>query len=104
MLLCTFKLEKIPNRFVIRMNISTHFYYSIAAATATTKKADDDGKTFCCDDDGINIDVSYAIYFTTDGAHLLIAVSATLHLLSTSNGAKVLNRLIDRIPVNGRHK
>lgn len=39
-----------------------------------------------------------------DGAHLLIAVSATLHLLSTSNGAKVLNRLIDRIPVNGRHK
>lgn len=28
------------------------------------------GKTFCNDDDGINIDVSYAIYFTTVGAHL----------------------------------
>lgn len=44
-------VKEIPQRFVIHINISTHFY----------EMAIDDGKTFCYDD-GINIDVSYAIH------------------------------------------
>lgn len=70
--------------------------------------AQDDGKTFCNDDDddGINIDVSYAIYFTTgDGAALAyffrLFESLCIFGNSTWNRAKVLNRLIDRIHANG---
>lgn len=58
--LYVFGKKKIPQRFVIHIDISTHFYYL----------AQDDGKSFCSyddDDDAINIDVSHA---TTDDAHM----------------------------------
>lgn len=89
-----FRLKKIPKRFVIHINIGTHFYYGkkmtvklfVAAMMASILM-------FCM------------LFVLPPMVRTCLQLFKPLCIFEALRmGAKVLNRLIDRISVNGKHK